>query len=418
MVKDLSTFFTALTHAQQMLAVDIYFVGGCVRDALLGEISEDLDLVTSADLDQLSAVMHAWDFERSFFNTLSINIQGKQIDLSTFRKECYNDESGLPQVFPGSIEDDIFRRDFTVNTGYVRLSEESIAYFSRGANSQRMQTLESEIAYSHPMFRADLQKRLLRILHHNSFKEDATRMLRAVKYTTVKGFFVEADTQSALEQAVKDRVIDRCSKVRVRQILLDLANSPQGTYMILKCIKWGVLPHMQASDDAAEWNIKIIERDMKGLLKRLKEKYPSTFEAVNSGLLALLYVYRDHLDFFSGAGRPVQKLVMQCRQIRLIHMEEPQSLYEHLRLAQPECVVFAILDGVLNEARFDYYKAYLEGIRIELSGEDLKALGFKEGPEIGDILKRLLRVQIANGENYSKEKEIKWIESIYNEYGY
>lgn len=418
MVKDLSAFFTALLKAQKMLSYDIYFVGGCVRDALLGAVSDDLDLVTNGDLNQLRTVMTEWDFERSLFNTLSITLQGKQIDLATFRKERYNDESGLPLVFPGTLEDDIQRRDFTVNTGYVRLSEDSIAYFIATKNSQGEAPVPStscylpEIAFSHPKLNEDIQKRQLRILHKDSFKEDATRMLRAVKYTTAKGFILEADTQRALEQAVKERLIDRCSQTRVREIILTLANSSLGELMIEKCHQWKLLPSLQ--DEA----VVLSGMNVKRLAHRLKDKYSLTFEGINKGLLTLLYAYRNQLSFFEGATRPIQKLAERCEKIKLLKMDDTKSLYEHLYLAEPECIVFAMLVGVLNEARYDYYKTHLEGIRLALSGDDLKAMGFKEGPEIGDCLKRLFDAQIAHGENYSKEREIEWIESVYDEYGH
>lgn len=414
MAKNLSTFFNALLLAQKKLAIELYFVGGCVRDALLGELSDDFDLVTSGELDQLRALMTGWDFECSLFGTLSTTLEGKQIDLATFRKESYNDQSGLPQVFPGTIEDDILRRDFTVNTGYVKLSEDSIANFigETGHLSEAHKPLE--IAFSHPKFEEDVRKRQLRILHKDSFKEDATRMLRAVKYTTVKGFFMEAETQRALEHAVKERIIDRCSKVRVREILLNLASANQGELMIEKCIRWKLLPFLQASDDG----IALSSLGFEGLSVRLNDQYPETFAKVKKGLLTLLYAYRGQLDFFDGAERSVQKLARQCEKIKMLKMDEPKPLYDQLVKAEPETVIFAMLLGVLNEARYAYYKTHLEGIRLELSGDDLKDMGFKEGPMIGDALKRLLDTEIEHGENYSKEKEIEWIESVYDEYGH
>src|SRR3954453_7100029 len=145
----------------------VYVVGGAVRDALLGRIPKELDLVVEGDAIELatraarrvngSVVAH------DRFRTATVSADGFAFDLASARRETYPRPGALPEVALGAtIAEDLARRDFTVNALAVRLADGELTAW--------------------PGARDDLGARLLRVLHDRSFIDDPTRMLRLVRY--------------------------------------------------------------------------------------------------------------------------------------------------------------------------------------------------------------------------------------------
>ena len=119
-VGELAGRFAAAGHS-------LALVGGPVRDALLGRLSDDLDFTTDARPEQVLKLVHGWaeavwDVGIAF-GTVGAQKDGAKLEITTFRSEAYDRDSRKPEVAYGdSIEDDLFRRDFTVNAMAVRLT--------------------------------------------------------------------------------------------------------------------------------------------------------------------------------------------------------------------------------------------------------------------------------------------------------
>ena len=100
------------------LNVSFYLVGGTVRDLYLERSPEDLDILVSdwdTDFLKVAQVLNGEIVKKSQFNTVKIQLSFGEIDFTTFRKEKYNFPAALPIVSKGTIEDDLSRRDFTIN---------------------------------------------------------------------------------------------------------------------------------------------------------------------------------------------------------------------------------------------------------------------------------------------------------------
>jgi tRNA nucleotidyltransferase (CCA-adding enzyme) len=146
----------------------VYLVGGAVRDLLLGREQVDLDLAMEADVAPVARALaeatggKATLHER--FGTAHVVGPGYALDLAQTRRETYARPGALPAVEPvASILDDLARRDFTINSISLRLTEPQELIDPFGGT-------------------ADLGAGLVRVLQDRSFQDDATRMLRAVRY--------------------------------------------------------------------------------------------------------------------------------------------------------------------------------------------------------------------------------------------
>src|SRR4030043_511001 len=183
------------------LGLGLNLVGGVVRDLFLGRANFDFDLVVEGDAIELARKL-AKDSQakltvHSRFGTAKITYPGFSLDLATARNETYSQPGALPTVKPGSLKDDLIRRDFSINAMALHL------------NPQRFGELID-------LYKGkdDLEHRLIRILHPNSFIDDATRILRAIRYEQRLGFKLETETEKLLRRDVT--MLDTISGDRIR----------------------------------------------------------------------------------------------------------------------------------------------------------------------------------------------------------
>ncbi len=185
------------------MGFSLYLVGGLVRDLLLGIPNLDLDLVVEGDAialaQRLAADAGGTVRKHARFGTAKWHVPGEAhgtpgspsplvLDFVTARTEFYEHPEALPTVEASSLRQDLYRRDFTINTMALRLDRQHFGQLVDFYGGEK-----------------DLQHRLIRVLHNLSFVEDATRMLRAVRLEQRLGFRIEKRTVELLRQAL-DRV--------------------------------------------------------------------------------------------------------------------------------------------------------------------------------------------------------------------
>ncbi|MGK5628235.1 CCA tRNA nucleotidyltransferase [Streptomyces sp. URMC 123] len=189
-------------------------VGGSVRDALLGRLGNDLDFTTDARPEAVLRIVRTWAdavWEVGIaFGTVGCRKENYQIEITTYRSEAYDRTSRKPEVSYGdSIEDDLVRRDFTVNAMAVALPEKTFIDPHGGLE--------------------DLAARVLRTpgTPEESFSDDPLRMMRAARFAAQLDFTVAPEVVAAMT-AMADR-IDIVSAERVRDELnkLVLARHPR-----------------------------------------------------------------------------------------------------------------------------------------------------------------------------------------------
>jgi len=220
----LSHFINQIAHIAHEMNINLYIVGGIVRDMLLKRKNDDIDFVTEISaIDFAEAVVAKFGGELNSFRPFgtakwmpspkSAELLGvpyeslpHHIDFATARNEFYQHPTALPSVYSGSIKLDLHRRDFTINTIAIQLSPQShanrILDFYGGMN--------------------DLNNGVIRALHSLSFVDDPTRILRAVRFETRLGFTIETRTAELIH--THDEMLRRITGERVRNELTLLLN--------------------------------------------------------------------------------------------------------------------------------------------------------------------------------------------------
>ena len=171
-----AALFEAVLAEAEKRQVALYLVGGPVRDLLLGRDLRDVDLIVepredvpldAEELARAAAPTGAQVVGHDRFGTVRIEAADGALDIATVRRESYARPGALPSVEPGTLDDDLRRRDFTVNALAVPIST--------AARRGRPALIDPESG------RADVSRGVLRIFHPESFHDDPTRALRAAR---------------------------------------------------------------------------------------------------------------------------------------------------------------------------------------------------------------------------------------------
>ena len=176
----------------------VYLVGGAVRDLLIGTEPKELDLVVEGDASEFANQLDVRPRVHDRFGTSTAFVNGFTYDIAQARRESYERPGALPQVTPATVDEDLRRRDFTVNAMAIALT---------GRNAGELHKAEHA--------REDLDARLLRVLHDRSFIDDPTRLLRLVRYAARLGFKPEPHTNELLEAAVATGALTTVSGSRI-----------------------------------------------------------------------------------------------------------------------------------------------------------------------------------------------------------
>ncbi len=199
--------------------VQAYAVGGCVRDWWLGRRhAVDVDVVVEGD--GLAFARHLADRWRvpltahAQFGTATlqvmINKQAHRLDVATCRKETYAAPAAYPRVTPGTLREDLFRRDFTINAMAMSLAPDAFGCVIDPFGGMR-----------------DVRAKRLRILHTNSFLDDPSRILRAARFVPRFGLRLDATTAAALKRAVGAGLIARLNRGRIQKELAQMLREPR-----------------------------------------------------------------------------------------------------------------------------------------------------------------------------------------------
>lgn len=385
---------------------DVELVGGAVRDLLLGGAPRELDVVVGDDAaafaDELARGLNALAGQSSKerfqsssherFRTALVWWEGGRIDVATRRSERYPEPGALPEVGEGTPEEDLRRRDFTVN---------AIALPLGGAHRGELRAVPGALE--------DLAAGRLRVLHGSSFIDDPTRLLRLARYRARLGFAIEEHTAHLVATAIHARALDTVSRARLGAELR-LALSETDVLAALASI------HDLGLLQALSSELSFDEEDAGtalGLLSEAGEGTRSDLLLIAMMLLPLGYDFRHRLDEqvrwqmtgllddleFSAPDRDRAMRAVFDRQAiteGLFAAKTPADIYEVAALAPPEAVALAGLglgtderdNQVLVAAR--RWLSELRHIRLQITGEDLLAAGVPQGPEIGRRLQAAL----------------------------
>ena len=419
---------------------EAFFAGGCVRDMLLDKIPQDYDITTNARPEEIRRLFSETIPVGAQFGVMLVVIDGEPFEVATFRHDGpYLDGRRPSHVRYGNLEEDILRRDFTINGMVYDPIADRLIDLVEG--------------------RTDLERRLIRAIREPQarLEEDRLRMIRAVRFAASLGFTIDPRTFAAIQQLAAtittiawERIGDEVTRILIEggarrgfelldksgllQVLLPeivaLKGTPQSpdyhpegdvfahTLLVLSHLKpvssetlaYGCLLHdvakpvcfrQEAERITFYGHTEVGAAMSEQILKRLK-RGRAIWERV-------AYLVRNHL-------RHVQAPQMRLATLKRFLREE--GIDELLELTR--------IDALASNGNLQYYQfckqrlAELNEAQIRppplVRGTDLIALGLVPGPIFSEILQRVEDQQLG-GELTSREQALEWIQQNYVQRG-
>lgn len=380
----------------------LYIVGGSVRDLLLGRRLNDFDLTVEGDAIALAralasrhggrATAHAKFGTAKWFLPKHLTPQHltpdtstpDTLDLISARSETYKHPAALPTVQPGSISDDLRRRDFTINALAIRLD---------GPHLGELRDEQDGIG--------DLQKKFVRVLHPGSFIDDATRMYRAVRYEGRYGFRIAEDTLALIPAARP--FVEKLSPQRIRHELDLILDEPNAVAMLARLNELDLL----ASIHPALANFG------QSNLANLKSADPALQNRNSRWVLWLMHLTEQQIEFFNERLHFTAGMLKILRSASMLNANltalvglmpsQVVELLEGYSIKALEVVSSAAQDEKIRNILYRYLSEWWS-VRPKTTGHDLKKIGIPPGPKYTEILRRL-RAAWLDGEVKSEEEE-------------
>jgi len=400
------------------LGLPAYLVGGFVRDALLKQPINDFDLVVEGDAVKLGRALvkqfggrltvHAPFKTATWFLPAGVGSRyGTEehrpystpestidfIDLISARSETYARPAALPTVKLGTLADDLRRRDFTINALAVRLDGDHFGELSDPLGG-----------------RADLQRGLVRVLHPNSFVDDPTRLLRAVRYAERYGFKIESGSEALIPLALE--YVDKLSPERLRHELDLILGEENAVPMMEKLWASGIVRCVRPalpSEEAARKRFGATRRLPSSVedpvqfrwMVWLMDATPAQFRALAK-----------RLHFTADLAKKVAAAASIYNDLESFKGTRPSECAARLD-GLPEEAIRAVSLCADEETRalLEMYLTKWKDVKPFADGDALQRMGVPFGPRVGEIL-WCLRAAWLDGEVTSEAGEREWLAGV------
>jgi tRNA nucleotidyltransferase (CCA-adding enzyme) len=341
----------------------VHVVGGAVRDLLLGRTPRELDVVVEGDVDELAtrlgAGTEALAYER--FGTATVRAGDCRWDLAAARAETYARPGALPDVRPAGIEQDLRRRDVTVN---------ALALDLAGGALRAVAHAEDDLAAGR-----------LRVLHDASFADDPTRLWRVARYAARLGFGVEAHTAHLAREAVRAGALETVSAARIGNELRLALAEPDPVAALQAAVDLGLAPWLAPDRALAERALELLPAgEGRGDLVVLATALAAPADERLAGLQ------------LSAAERAIVRAARAAPALDDTP-RAPSQLARALRGLPVEAVALAGARGT-GAAAARRWLDELRHVALQITGDDLRAAGVAEGPDLGRRLHAVLDLHL------------------------
>jgi poly(A) polymerase/tRNA nucleotidyltransferase (CCA-adding enzyme) len=435
----------------QKAKFEAYLVGGCVRDLLLEKKPNDWDITTNAKPEEIQKIFPDSVYENKF-GTVGVKTESKDpnlkiIEITTYRLEGkYSDKRHPDEIkFAKTVEEDLSRRDFTINALALSLAEEVVGKVIDPYGGQK-----------------DLKNKLIRAVGNpeERFQEDALRLIRAIRFAAQLGFSIEEKTAAAIKKQAgliefiaKERVRDEFEKL----IMSDNASAGIEKMEELELLKY-ILPELREGIDVAQNKhhiYTVYEHAIRSLDYAAKNNFP-----LDLRLAALLHdagkpktkegdgpdctFYAHQILSAKMAVKALDRLRFSKQMVERIGL----LIHEHMFVYDPETVTLAGVRRLLRRVgpenindlikvreadrigsgvpkaqpyRLRYLMAMIEKVKqdpisakmLKINGNDImKELKLEPGPKIGKIIAVLLEEVLDEPKKNSKEYLVSRIKDL------
>jgi poly(A) polymerase len=418
---------------------DAYFAGGCVRDTLLGKPPQDYDITTSA---------HPEDIQRLFAETVPVGAQfgvvlvlidGQPFEVASFRHDGpYLDGRRPSQVRYGSLEEDVRRRDFTINGMVYDPMADRLIDLVEGSQ--------------------DLERRRIRAIGEaeRRFEEDRLRMLRAVRFAASLGFEVESSTFSAIQRLAPtitdiawERIGDEITRILTEggarrgfellddsgllKVLLPEIEALKGTWQSPDYHPEGdvfkhtmlLLSHLSAPSETLAYGCLLHDVAKPLCFRQVGERVTFYGHSERGAVMA-----QDILKRLK-RGRATWERVSFLVRNHLRHVQAPDMRLSTLKRFLREDGIEELLELTRIDAlsssgdlrHYQFCKERMDKLGDEeirpaplVRGGDLIAMGFEPGPIFSEILSRVEDQQLGGGLR-SRAEALDWVRKTYSHRG-
>ena len=378
------------------LNVSFYLVGGTVRDLYLKRSPEDLDILVAdwnTDFLKVAQVLNGEIVKKSQFNTVKIQSSFGEIDFTTFRKEKYDFPAALPIVSKGTIEDDLSRRDFTINAMAIPLSNKIDGELIDPFNGLQ-----------------DLSNGFLRVLHSKSFIDDPTRILRGIRYKCRFEFEWEPNTKRLLNDSKE--YIKHLSGDRIRNELVRIFSETLVSNMLSEL---NVLEIWESCDP----NISFQDYSFSDLSKFLDSGDYSKEDRnlILVALLASLLISQSQRETFKSILNMDKAWIKMTDSVGILFDLSSNDLLNNYKLLVSKIKnlpieAIDVFSFVYKNTKFsELLRKYLrekESYSPILTGNDLIAIGVPKGHLVGKLLDAIFQLRV-EGDIVTKEDEIEFV---------
>lgn len=373
----------------------LFYIGGVVRDELLGRKSIDIDITYVGNAIEYCSKFGEVVQENPDFGTVRVAInplpnfshshsdnceilpshrergQKVMVDFASTRSESYPRKGHLPVVekIGCSLKEDVMRRDFTVNALAKSVTTGEIVDYVGGLE--------------------DLKNKKLRVLHDESFIDDPTRIIRGLKFATRFGFELEEHTKKLQDEYLANINYDMSYKRVKKELIETFSLNSQSTFKAF--IDQKIYKLVTLND------VKMPKVNIENLVTTYLAAQPPSYPA------ALWLIYVGILGDLSRL--PLTKIEQKI--LDDVPKEVLKTDFELYKTFQNTRIETILLYAILkDEAGARHYLDDLQKIKLEITGKDLQNLGIKPSPEYQKIFDEVLKIKLKNP-NITKEDEIK-----------
>jgi tRNA nucleotidyltransferase (CCA-adding enzyme) len=387
------------------LNMKVYLVGGIVRDIILNRKNLDIDIIVEGDAIKLAkefARQNNYSFHK-FDEFLTANIKtkdGLKIDFATARKEVYDYPGAYPRVKKATLKEDLFRRDFTINTLAIEITENNFGIMLDYFNGYK-----------------DIKDKVIRILHQLSFIEDPIRILRAVRFAGRFNFHIGKTTEKLLKVAIDQKLLNVAPTGRINLELNLTFNEHRVIEIINLMDKYKILQSLFPNFFLSEEKKEFLE-NAKNHIIMFEEFFSQKVNKSKVYLTILLYHLPLEVSYqvlkkyhFENVFKVLNEFLSLIDKIT--PQKKPSELYHIIKNVANETKILIIsyTDEELSKKLIEIIKK-TEEKRLIINGKDLTELGLKPSPKFAEIIETVFKAYL-DGKIKDKKEAKEFVKQNY-----
>ena len=364
--------------------IKCYLVGGAVRDIILGKTPKDLDFVVDKKAENISSEialeLNGEVLSNSEFGTSKLSVKKSIYDIANARSETYAHPGALPKVTRNSIDKDLWRRDFSINSVAIQLTQD-----------EDWQILDPTDGLT------DISHGTIRVLHNKSFVDDPTRIFRAVKYSIRFGFSIDEKTEKLIGNCIKSNYINKISGNRILSEVSQILEENNFKTNIQLLSSLGILssihPKLKIGDALLDKLTKL-NNDTKEDKSKLLTLFFSDINPENiDGICQRLDVNPKTVKILHGI-QTIKQNTKSLSKTKIIN-SELMMLLDKLDIESISSIQLISKNESLRKNLSNFLDK-LRFIKPKIAAKEIISLGITPGPQIGNLLADI-RFAVADG---------------------